>query len=569
MQSDGQQFERRAGLSADPRTRPLLSMVNGKRREEQFRPPIRPPPPRPTEELTEDEVLAPPKDDTDSEVDDPVPPRLSQPKPPGLSKDIWTARRKFDTVKPKDSSDTDDEQAARRSRADIKPYFGTSKAGKEQARKFTNSQESNSGPRRYGSSQISTVSTLGSKRSSSDLDSPSPPSKRNKLSASQPDERNTSKGAKRSKASTYSSKEKEKMERSKQQAKKLEEKRAAKREKKARSLTPKKVLPSFKSYDDDPFDKFAGNASPKRLINPGASVLSSPPASPRKELKVHSSLSPESSPKRTVKPQLKDPSGSLPSSLASSSQEKATSDSQVVPEARPAFKTFEDLFPDMSDTEDELEKISSEKLAVKAPCPLCKAPVDKDFLHSFSKGARLSVTRQIYFCRLHKKKSAEDAWKARGYPAIDWDNLSSRLTNHFDFLKDIINGSPSYYGAMLSDTVKEGKNRTLLKAEGSLTPGYYGPRGLRALSEDIIGRFSSTLRKRAVDDRLISSRGYSNYVQAVLVPELTVRLICEDMGVKTEEGRRILEESKEVGDMLHEDIGDTVDHVSEDEVDEL
>ncbi|KAF6814256.1 hypothetical protein CSOJ01_04147 [Colletotrichum sojae] len=561
-------------------------MVNGKRHEEQIRPPIHPPAPRPAEKLTEAEVLAPPKDDTDSEVDDPVPPRSSQPKPPGLSKDIWTARRKVDTVKPKDSSDIDDEQAARRSRADIKPYFGTSKAGKEQARKFTNSQESNSGPRRYGSSQISTVSTLGSKRSSSDLDSPSPPFKRSKLSASQPDERNTSKGAKRSKASTYSSKEKEKMERSKQQAKKLEEKRAARREKKgwshvaaspssllmtcsARSSTPKKVQPSFKSYDDDPFDKFAGNASPKRLINPVTSVLSSPPASPRKEFKVHSSLSPGSSPKRTVKPQLKDPSGSLPGSLASSSQEKATSASQVAPEARPAFKTFEDLFPDMSDTEDELEKISSEKLAAKAPCPLCKAPVDKDFLHSFSKGARLSVTRQIYFCRLHKKKSAQDAWKARGYPVIDWDNLSNRLTNHFDFIKGIINGSPSYYGALLSDTVKEGKNRTLLKAEGSLTPGYYGPRGLRALSEDIIGRFSSTLRKRAVDDRLISSRGYSNYVQAVLVPELTVRLICEDMGVETDEGRRILEESKEVGDMLHEDTGDTVDHVSEDEADEL
>lgn len=207
-------------------------MVNGKRREERSRPLIRPPAARKTEELTEAEVLAPPRDDTDSEVDDPEPPKSSPPKPPGLSKDIWTTRHRINAARSQESSDTDDEQAVRRSRADIKPYFGTSKAGKEQAKKYTNSQESNPGSRRYESSQKSTTSTLGSKRSSSDLDSLSPPSKRSKLSASQSDETNNSQKAKRNKASTYSSKEKEKIERNKQKAKILEEKRAAKREKK-------------------------------------------------------------------------------------------------------------------------------------------------------------------------------------------------------------------------------------------------------------------------------------------------------------------------------------------------
>src|SRR5262249_2532417 len=98
----------------------------------------------------------------------------------------------------------------------------------------------------------------------------------------------------------------------------------------------------------------------------------------------------------------------------------------------------------------------------------------------------------------------------------------------------------------------------LFKSEDNLTPGYYGPRGLRTMSEGIIRRFSTILRRRAVEDRLVSARGYMGYVQAVLVPELTVRLIMEDMKIGSEDARRVLGESVGLGELLSEDVGDVV-----------
>ncbi|KAI8209017.1 hypothetical protein K4K52_000770 [Colletotrichum sp. SAR 10_76] len=329
-------------------------------------------------------------------------------------------------------------------------------------------------------------------------------------------------------------------------------------------------MPSFKSYDDDPFEKFDVKKSPKSLVNPGASFLSSPPGSPRKKFVAHSSLSPISSPQRKIKAEFKDPPASLPEPLLSSGTAPARL-RDLVPSLETAPKMLKDPFAELPDSDlddDEDESPSySQPLETVTRCPMCGDPVDKDFLDAFSNGTRLRIHRQLQFCRQHKKKSAEDAWKTRGYPDIDWVELGCRLSDHYDFLEEIIKGGRSHYGDRLIDTVKEGKNRTLLKAEGSLTPGYYGPRGLRALSEDIIARFSSILRERAIDDRLISSRGYSSYVEAVLVPELAVKLICEDMNVEPTEARKILEDSKEIGDMINEDIGDTVDQVSDDERD--
>ena len=70
--------------------------------------------------------------------------------------------------------------------------------------------------------------------------------------------------------------------------------------------------------------------------------------------------------------------------------------------------------------------------------------------------------------------------------------------------------------------------------------------------------FTSLLKKTAVKDRRISSRGPTAFVQSVLVPEVTVLLIMEDMQVETEKARDILENSAGVGELIHEEIRDVV-----------
>jgi hypothetical protein len=78
------------------------------------------------------------------------------------------------------------------------------------------------------------------------------------------------------------------------------------------------------------------------------------------------------------------------------------------------------------------------------------------------------------------------------------------------------------------------------------------------MSENIIDKFASQLRRIAVTDRLVSSRGVTSYVQNVLVPELAVKLICEDMSLGVEEARQVMRESVALGDLLNEEVEDVV-----------
>ncbi len=71
-------------------------------------------------------------------------------------------------------------------------------------------------------------------------------------------------------------------------------------------------------------------------------------------------------------------------------------------------------------------------------------------------------------------------------------------------------------------------------------------------------KFSSQLRRIAVTDRLVAARGVTSYVQNVLVPELAVRLICEDLGLEVEEARQVMRESVGLGDLLNEEVEDVV-----------
>ncbi|KAI7787128.1 hypothetical protein LA080_001221 [Diaporthe eres] len=190
----------------------------------------------------------------------------------------------------------------------------------------------------------------------------------------------------------------------------------------------------------------------------------------------------------------------------------------------------------------------------QAPCPMCDEPVDKQWLSEYSKGQRMSIARQAKFCHQHKKRSARELWEVKGYPEVEWDQLESRIGTHRPYLESLINGAESHFGERLREKIRTGKNRTLFTTDDYPVPGYYGLRGMSAMTESIVDAFSSLLRERAPHDRLISARGHTGYVQSVLVPELGVRLIKEDMGIADDgEARAVMRESRAVGIILNDE----------------
>lgn len=66
-------------------------------------------------------------------------------------------------------------------------------------------------------------------------------------------------------------------------------------------------------------------------------------------------------------------------------------------------------------------------------------------------------------------------------------------------------------------------------------------------------------------DRLVSVKGPVFYVQAVLVPELAVRLVIENIGVE-DDARRILKKSRHVEEILYVDEEDSFDDFQENDL---
>lgn len=215
-----------------------------------------------------------------------------------------------------------------------------------------------------------------------------------------------------------------------------------------------------------------------------------------------------------------------------------------------AAQTYEDDFPTMTQL---------------ARCPMCYQPVDSDALRAFG---TMNMRQQAKFCHSHQKKDAMETWELEEYPEIQWENLDSRIAQHYAFIKELVDGKDSHYRAILEETVKSGKDRNLLKSNSNLTPGYYGSRGLTEISESIMRRFTKQLKDRAPADPIMSARGFAGFVQSVLVPEVTVKLIMEDMSVDIERARKILIESVGVGELIHEEIKDVVTRTVDDSEDD-
>jgi hypothetical protein len=313
------------------------------------------------------------------------------------------------------------------------------------------------------------------------------------------------------------------------------------------------------------------------------------PKKPSLRIPGQLSTSPEStaSARKRLRPIFSSPDGS-PGKRAKTRQNKAIktkgSEGHLGQESqRPVLKIPEEflLFSDHGDGDDppltqnnpmcdalddstspltDLDDLSS----LLPVCPMCEEKVDQSLFDDFRKRyPRSTLQNDQKFCRLHKQWSARKAWGDKGYPEIMWHDLRSRIGGQLDFLKRVLEGKPSYYRDVFDQKVKAGQNKTLLKSQENLTPGYYGIRGLRVMSETLMTEFSSLLRKMAVQDGLVSARGHTAYVQSVLVPELTVRLIMEDMDVDEEKARSILDSSIWVGELLNEEVADIV--LSDDE----
>lgn len=312
---------------------------------------------------------------------------------------------------------------------------------------------------------------------------------------------------------------------------------------------------------------------PSKILVPGKHVLSSPGQSPRKLLTqmsgdVDFSDEDDMPSFLPVKPNARrskigkkkaDLSPAAPARAVFRLPELFTSTTRD-PGEEPYTRAANEDLPKLS-SDDEDGQADATKLRIPdsvdetsvANCPWCNEEVDKTLLDAFAKGARLTVRMQTRFCQLHKQHAAKRAWNDRNYPEIDWDTVEDRFATHRDFLLAIVNGRGSHFRNILAKNVEEGKSRAM-KNDENLNPGYYGPRGFVAMCDYLVSEFSDILKKCAVDDKVIAGRGSAAFIQAVLVAELGVRLIMEDMQVSESKARRIMEDSKEVGELVQQEI---------------
>ena len=195
-----------------------------------------------------------------------------------------------------------------------------------------------------------------------------------------------------------------------------------------------------------------------------------------------------------------------------------------------------------------------------ARCPLCSAPVPHSTLEEFNFGQRMNLRAQQKFCQQHKSLDALASFKRLGYPTVEWHELEQvRIPAHVDHLNKVLSRKvPSYYrikleNAAATDNPRKGIQKYLKQGFADVVKtGYYGLRGTRVFTHAITTLMIDGLRQALRKDKLIRDVEVGGFVNVVLVPELTLRLVMEDMGwlddaTKIEEGLKILQESEGIG----------------------
>ncbi|KAK5721058.1 hypothetical protein LTR15_007022 [Elasticomyces elasticus] len=217
-------------------------------------------------------------------------------------------------------------------------------------------------------------------------------------------------------------------------------------------------------------------------------------------------------------------------------------------------------------------------------CAVCGDSVTasqrEDFEDRFEQAKSWNYKWQQRFCQYHKQTEASQLWVERGYPDIDWIRFESRLkhSRHIEHIERMISGEIS--SAFRKQFQKKVKSRakTLLQAADdenagiSGSAGYYGPRGEKLMSDHITSSFADELRSHAIRDTLVASAGVSGglsgFIQSVLVPELAVSLIREDLELQKRslDPMKVLEDSAELGEIMHPEVEDQVRVGAHDEV---
>lgn len=233
---------------------------------------------------------------------------------------------------------------------------------------------------------------------------------------------------------------------------------------------------------------------------------------------------------------------------------------------------------ELSSADSDIEEVDVSTLGLPAPepyvptenCEICGLPVPRllrqEFEDRYTGGKAMSYKWQERFCRYHKVDSARQAWTEQCYPEIDWLKLNRRMKRHDKHLEAILTSrTSSFYRDQLQAKVKSGKMKTTYSAlskndqgkDREVAVGYYGPRGEKLMTDHIITHFGDELRALATDDPLLKASGVaggvSGFVQAVLVPELAVKLVMEDMKIDSDKARELLIESADVGEFVNDE----------------
>ncbi|KAL3478780.1 RTC4-like domain-containing protein [Aspergillus californicus] len=227
---------------------------------------------------------------------------------------------------------------------------------------------------------------------------------------------------------------------------------------------------------------------------------------------------------------------------------------------------------EIADSEDELDSpLSSPPSEREYLCPMCGECVEPGLLLVFEAQPRQRIRDKQKFCDSHRKSAAEDEWKTRGYPTIEWDKFDQRIESHFKDLEKFLDPEyPSYYRNLLDTLLKSGNVKNLkLSLSGdaveTISCGYYGTRGSGKMLQSIMAKFASKLRHLAIEDRIVKWASVVGYSQAVLVPELAIRLIKEDLSIDDDDSARsIMRESIMLGEKLNFALNDHIPITDED-----
>lgn len=245
---------------------------------------------------------------------------------------------------------------------------------------------------------------------------------------------------------------------------------------------------------------------------------------------------------------------------------------QPIPSSQPESSAPQD---DLDNLQDYIQQLPDQDTET-THCTLCKESVDLELYWSFWKGTSHTVKNHTAFCLTHKRRTALGDYHREGYPSITWDALPSRIRKHRMSLYHILtNTRPSPHRTRYEPLALTGKAAAVPKrradlppeVQDSLTasslddpstyPGYYGPRGRRAITETVMRLLKNEIKNSI--DPVVQSSGAATFVQAVLVPETAVLLIMEDCEVDWERAEEIREATYEMGVLLNEEIEDVVE----------